>query len=50
MSRRKNVQIDADTLRAAAVVLRDYGVPASATVCEVVAGAIENGTRTRVKR
>jgi hypothetical protein len=46
--RRTNRQLDADKLRAAAEVFRAYGVPASANVAEVVADAIEAGTRNKV--
>jgi hypothetical protein len=47
MTRRTFAEIDADALRAAATILRAYGVPASANVCDVVADSIESGSRVR---
>ena len=41
--------MDADALRIAATVLRAYGIPASANVCDVVANSVEAGTRPRLK-
>jgi hypothetical protein len=49
MSRRTNAQIDADQLREAAKLMREYGIPASANVLEVVADSIEKGERKKCK-
>lgn len=50
MSRRTNIQLDADKLRDAAKVMDEYHVPASANVLRVVADAIEAGTRTKTAK
>lgn len=58
MGRRTNAQIKADEaatqakaeamiLRTAAKVMREYAIPASANVLDVVADAIEKGERTK---
>ena len=50
MSRRTVAQMDADTLRAGARVLRAYsGPPATINVLETIADSIEAGRRRRVK-
>lgn len=45
MGRRSILQIKVDTLREAAKIMDEYGIPVTVNVLNVVADAIEAGTR-----